>query len=289
MIHNLFKDYIFGLGNGVYWTLGLEEQLYALYALFLLLRWRLPAARAFLVTFAITLLWYTLAIIATLLRDSPPADWPPFGWIAWPFASWFIWTLGALAAEAYTGAITLPRWCGCGRVALIFGGLGVLFYQPVLALLHVQPLLLSLLGKDHLVMRLLNDPWILVKLGDYALALCFFILLNRWIVAEVNSRCRTDWQSVTPQGRHVAWLAAVGVFSYSLYLTHYPVIRLADWALEGVLAYNIAATLIRYAIYVPLCLGVAYGFFKLIESRFLYARRPEVHASPHESVLGKAA
>jgi len=266
MIHNLFKQYIFGLGNPVYWTLGVEEQLYALYALYLVLRFWLPTGRAFRITVVVTLVWYGLGIAGTLLRSGPPTGWPPFGWVTWPFSSWFIWTLGALSAEAYTGAITLPRWCYNGWVALVWGGLGVLLYPAILALLDVQPLLISLLGSEHWVMRLVNDPWVMIKLGDFAFALSFFTLMNRWIRAEVKGRF---------QGRAVAWFAGVGLFSYSLYLTHYPVIRLVDVALQGVLGSTIPATLLRIGLYVPLCLAVSYGFFKLIESRFLVASRPQ--------------
>jgi peptidoglycan/LPS O-acetylase OafA/YrhL len=270
MVHNLFKRYIFGLGNPVYWTLGVEEQLYALYALYLVLRYWLPAGRAFRITVAVTLLWYGLGIAGTLLRTGPAAGWPPLSWVTWPFSSWFIWTLGALAAEAYTGAITLPRWCYNGWVALVWGVLGVLLYPAILNLLHVQPLLIPQLGSEHWVMRLVNDPWILIKLGDFAFALCFFILMNRWIRAEVKGQL---------QGRAVAWFAGVGLFSYSLYLTHYPVIRMVDTALEGALGTTILATLIRIGLYVPLCLAVAYSFFKLIESRFLIASRPQKASS----------
>src|SRR5262249_3283302 len=57
LIQNLFTDYCFTLGNGPFWTLALEEQLYALYALFLLLRRRWPVGRVVCLTLVVSLAW----------------------------------------------------------------------------------------------------------------------------------------------------------------------------------------------------------------------------------------
>jgi peptidoglycan/LPS O-acetylase OafA/YrhL len=119
MIHNLFKPYALGLGNGPFWTLGLEEQLYALYAVFLLLRYRLSAVATFRVTLAATLVWYGGAAVITWLSNRPGESWPSYSWTLWPVSLWFVWTLGAVAAEAYAG-VPWP-----GRVSLPSG-----FFSP---------------------------------------------------------------------------------------------------------------------------------------------------------------
>jgi peptidoglycan/LPS O-acetylase OafA/YrhL len=265
MIHNLFPPYILGLGNGAFWTLGLEEQLYALYAGLLLLRARLSAPVAYLVVFAVTLLWYLPGVVAACRCPLPPGEMPPLWWPAWPFAWWAAWALGAVAAEAYAGAIALPRWCYHRGVALALAGVGVVCYPMVLSLVRVDAFLVWLLGADHWLLGALLNFWVLIRVGDYALVVAFFIVINRWVRAEAAGRFG---------GPVRRWFARIGVISYSLYLTHAPLIHLIEtgW-LNRVLSANVLGTLLRYVLYVPLCLGVAALFFRGVESRFLNASR----------------
>ena len=184
MAHNLFNDYAAGLGNGAFWTLGLEEQLYALYAVLLLLRVWLSAWGALAVTGAVSLLWYAATFACPW--------WPtghPFALPLWPFMFWVDWALGALAAEAYTGAITLPRWCYRARVGLALAAVGALLNDPVPRLLHAERPLAALLGEGHLLARLAvqDVPW--QRLSEYFFAGAFFVLLNRWVRGEAAGEC----------------------------------------------------------------------------------------------------
>ena len=268
MVHNLFRDYATGLGNGPFWTLGLEEQLYALYFVYLLLRRRFPPQRL--------LPWALLLAVAW--RWGVPAAWMAAGvtdphaqvlvvgplrfggWGYWPPGHWFAWLLGAAAAEAYVGVISLhPIWTNRWTAALCFLATAVLC-PPVMARFsgsawlrgHVEPWVASLLGS-------------LIHVADPVFALGCFVVLNRWVRAEVAGKF----------ARRLLWpLAGVGVVSYSLYLTHAPIIHL----LERIFApgHSGPAILFRYAVYPPVCLAFAFGFFYLVERHFLNRR---VHAA----------
>jgi peptidoglycan/LPS O-acetylase OafA/YrhL len=244
MVPNLLRTYAFGLGNAAFWSLGLEEQLYLLYALFLLLRCRLPARRAFLLTLSASLLWNgTGALILGIRRNLPGVT---CLWELWPFGLWSVWILGAVAAEANANVVTLPAWCYRRRAALACAALGVLFQQRVFFLVRADQLLVPIVGDHSLVLKPENF-WILSRLGDCAFAVSFFIVLNRWARAENEGRFA---------GMIFRWLAKVGLISYSLYLTHLPVIRMGEVISQKsfpslVFTSRFSATAFRYAVYVP--------------------------------------
>ncbi len=275
MAHNLFNDYAAGLGNGAFWTLGLEEQLYALYAVLLLLRGWLSAWGALAVTGVVSLLWYVAAFACPW--------WPagqPFALPLWPFMFWVDWALGALAAEAYAGAITLPRWCYSAGVGLALAGVGALLNDPIPRLLHVERPLAALLGDGHLLVRLAAQGVPAQRLSEYFFAGAFFVLLNRWVGGEAAG--------VAP-GRVRRALAGVGVMSYSLYLTHLPVLALLlriEFAFvpTGFTLSN-TGTMLRYVADTAICLGVALAFFLGVERHFLNSRQ----AAPAPAVEGQRA
>jgi peptidoglycan/LPS O-acetylase OafA/YrhL len=170
------------IGNEPFWTLALEEQLYALYFPLLWMRRKWGWTRALVVVSTVTLLWRTLSAYLA------PADWIELFRVG-P-ARWFEWTLGALAVEAHLGRVTLPKWCRSAPIGVLLLAIAVSVYNlPGLgvALRHVMPLVDSLFG------------------------MALFVL--------VNFACSKRWVDVGSNiaGRFFAW---VGTFSYSLYLTH---------------------------------------------------------------------
>jgi peptidoglycan/LPS O-acetylase OafA/YrhL len=263
LVHNLFKDYATGLGNGPFWTLGLEEQLYALYFVYLLLRSRIAPGRLLLGLFAVAIAW----------RWGVPALWqaagagapeqqvfgqPPLqlgGWRYWPLGHWFAWCLGAVAAEVDAGVIRLPRVGSTYRTATALFAVSVLCNPVTLGRVAGSAWLRGQAAAVWLV-PLLN---FCTHLADPAFALACFVLLNRWVRAESAGRFNGRW--VWP-------LAGIGLMSYSLYLTHAPVLHL----LEACLAPGDGwpALAIRYAVYVPLCLLVGLAFFWAVERHFLH-------------------
>ncbi len=255
MVHNLFRNYVIGLGNGPFWTLGLEEQLYALYAVLLLLRTRLSAARTLAVVGAVTLLWYAVGVAGDALGH-------PWGiWWTWPFSYWLLWALGAVAAEAHAGALTLPRWCHGWRVGLALVAAGLLLQPPVPHMLYVDSGLAARLGDGHWLGRLALQVFPLHLPSAWLVGAGGFVLLNRWLRAEAPGR---------PAGAGLRRLARVGVMSYSLYLTHTPVLHACEAGFQALgVGPDITGGLLRYAVCVPVCLGVGWAFFHLVERHFL--------------------
>jgi peptidoglycan/LPS O-acetylase OafA/YrhL len=265
MVHNLFWSYAAGLGNGPFWTLGLEEQLYALYALLLLLRSRMTAGRTFAVAAVVTLLWYAFGVVRQHGLGRPWVCWH-----TWPFSYWLVWALGALAAEAHVGAITFPRWCHRPRVGLALISVGLLLEPPVPLLLYVDSGLGELLGPGHPLGRVAALCFPLHLPSVYLVGLGCFVLLNRWLRAEVEGRFT---------GRVTAGLARVGFMSYSLYLTHLPLLALVEFAARPLgVGINVLSTLARYALFVPVSLAGAWAFFRLVERHFLNQRPPSAVA-----------
>ncbi|MFO0697483.1 MAG: acyltransferase [Polyangiales bacterium] len=175
------------IGNGPFWTLALEEQLYLLYFAFLALRRRSSAPRAVLVAFLVTLGFR----LATPWLE----DWVPIEWLHLGPSRWFEWTLGALAVEAHHGLVRLPawlRWRSTFALALAF------------AFLCDPP-------------ELWAGRWTgLPLLADLAFGLAFFVLVHRWVFAEPEL-----------EGRHhpmARLFGRLGVESYSVYLVHQPLL-----------------------------------------------------------------
>ncbi len=259
LVQNLFQDYHQGLGNGVFWTLALEEQLYLLFAAYLLLRRHGPARRALLVVFGISALWRCgcgwLLGLNEWSEALPRLGPEPFAlgrWMHWPLTFWFAWVLGAVAAEAHAGALTLPAWCRRRRLIAACAAAGLVLNSRVLERLPGGNS--ALLGA-------------VAGLSDLAFALAAFALLCRWVRAEEQGRFG---------GRLVGLLAAVGVMSYSLYLTHLPVIHALEHALAP--GETFASFFVRVAVYVPVCLGGAALFFFLVERHFLLPPGRQVRA-----------
>jgi peptidoglycan/LPS O-acetylase OafA/YrhL len=145
---------------------------------------------------------------------------------------WIQWCLGMVSAEAYHRVLTLPSWCGAP--VLVFAWAGA-----------------ALVG-DHFGSLFSPLLW----------GMTFFTLINYCIARERANR----W----PRGKLFRWMSGVGVFSYSLYLIHYPIRAItkrllgpfAETANSGLCLVNVL--LISIAGYVA---GIL--FFHAVERRFL--------------------
>jgi peptidoglycan/LPS O-acetylase OafA/YrhL len=232
--------------NNVYWTLAVEEQLYLLYFVFLAIRERwgwtvtlTAAAGARLGWFALAMLVHRVWGIEIVVTQAAAVQ-------------WVVWILGALAVEAAFGLIALPRWtknAALGAVVLSIAGV-VAWAQNY----WLGPGLLS------------NVLWLT---SDLVWGIGFFVILN-WSIGR-----EAAWTAARRVPRWVAALAAVGLFSYSLYLTH----EIVEWRIWPLIASRLAAAghllpqVVVMALMVAASLVFARGFFAIFEQPFL-TRRP---------------
>ena len=255
LVHNLTANYATGLANGAFWSLGMEEQLYLLYIpLILLLRRHAVFAAA--IAIATTVFWRLLITSPLMTTLDSPGGLGLFG--MWPFYYWMHWALGALAVDAYFGNTRLPAWCYSIRFAMIAITAGCLTNSPIF----------SFLMKTGFAANPLLAAWSphqqsISVLGELMTALGFFLLMN-WFVQNP--------QQPVLHYRLSRGLACLGRISYSIYLTHVPVLFILEERFP--LSHSVTDWLIRIVTFPTACVLAGALFFNVVERWFLAGRCP---------------
>jgi len=255
MIHLFFAAFATGAGNGAFWSLALEEHLYLLYSPLLWMRNRMGIAGMLAVVACICLVWRVVCVSLLGAAPAMPAggvglEPAPQLWMLQAPARWFEWCLGAIAVEAYLGRVKLPRWCA------------------------VWPVGVALLGAGMWTTHFSLGWWV----NDLLWGCGFFVILNTVVQRETAVRAAGSprWNS-----RIVLTLAGLGVFSYSLYLIHVPLLRTVT-----LLGYNFGLQpgstrlVLLLLVAAAACIPLAYLFHCLFERPFLTYRRQSADQQP---------
>jgi peptidoglycan/LPS O-acetylase OafA/YrhL len=235
MLHNLDPQTCYSI-NGVFWTLAIEEQLYLAYFLLLFLRMRWGWAPTLIVCVLARLGWFGFSHFVWL-KSGIGVPVPEAA-----ASHWFTWALGALAVEAAFGLVKIPRWCR----NIWLGAIAVVVASMIsTALPNMQ--------KDTPIHTL---GWLLMHpLWGFG----FFVVVNRFVHAE------QEWQGEISRPRLVAGFAAIGVFSYSLYLTHELVIMQSWWFVFK----GLPAMVNTFLVVTPATIGFAWLFYLFCEKPYM--------------------
>jgi peptidoglycan/LPS O-acetylase OafA/YrhL len=247
MLHNLDPKTCYTI-NGVFWTLAIEEQLYLAYFLLLFLRVRWGWRATIAACLGTRLAWMVFSHVMLVKTG-----------VALPVAEaaashWFTWTLGAIGVEVMFGLIKLPRWTRDMRLATL-----VLIAASSLG--YCLPWMSQESIWHDFGWFFLHPLW----------GLGFFIIVNRLVLAEQS------WIRQTKTPSTVSIFAMLGMFSYSIYLTHELVI-MQSWRWTNP---SWSQMTNAFLVVLPATILFAWIFFWFGERPFMVQRKPKPIEDTH--------
>jgi peptidoglycan/LPS O-acetylase OafA/YrhL len=249
MLHNLDPKTCYTI-NGVFWTLAIEEQLYLAYFLLLFLRvrfgWTVTLTVCLLARVGWMWLSHTVWLKTGIGVPVPEAA----------LSHWFTWALGAVGVEAMFGLVKLPRWSRNLGLALVL-------IVVASTISHFLPWISKDTPLHDIGWFLIHPLW----------GIGFFIVVNRAVLTEES------WVRQLKLPTLVSIFATLGVFSYSIYLTHELVI-MQSWRWTNPSALQIVNV---FVVVIPATLIFAWVFFWFCERPFMARRNsatPPVQPEP---------
>lgn len=192
LVHNFYPSTLYGF-TGSFWSLAVEAQLYLLYPVFLFLTSKLGWRRTMITLAGGELLIRGLdGVIQTLNATNTVG-----GHISWfltysPLGYWFSWAVGAFIADAFLKNQPLP----------LIKTAPVMWLSLALISYFVKPL--------------------------YAFQFLFFAMMTAGVTSRLLSGARPE---ITVPTFALAVLQKIGLWSYSIYLLHQPLIQIYSTAM----------------------------------------------------------
>ena len=232
LIHNWYSEYFLKI-NSPLWSVAPEWQIYFLFLLLLPLRRRFGVLSAAAVAFVVGLLPHFL--LPTVING----DWT---------APWYLGLFGFGMAGACLTMTRSEKWQRLRR-AIPWGGVSACCGGLLLWLCHRCPA---------------PESWVYFPIGDQIVGIGTLCLLLYCAEAERQFKPGLFRRMLAAPA-----LVALGTFSYSLYLTHFPLIGLGNYFFQCLNVGHAARSILIVLVLVPVLVAFAYLFHLLAERPFM--------------------